>query len=199
MRLSVFSKFWLLQLQKSTVCSVKTIIVVFPKVKYLVSAKTFAWASGTLFGFFALFFSVSGILLYFDFTFTFRSKLFQYTAPVLFLDSNYYFSSKMASWGLNKSDIFLKAGAGMSHIKYTSLQRLVSFYFKSCTSYRFIDLLSKATINGLPAFDVFWGCFITAHSSALVNAQARSRFAPKAEAVLLPLREDFFFFLSYLQ
>jgi len=108
-----------------------------------------------LLGFLALFFSVSNILLYFDFTFAFRSKLFQYTAPVLFLDTNYYFSSKMASWGLNKSDIFLRAGAGVSHIKYTSLQRLIRFYFKSCTSYRFVDLLSKATINGLPAFDVF--------------------------------------------
>jgi hypothetical protein len=70
---------------------------VFQKRKYLISTQVFTWAAGTLLGFVLLFFSIKKVLLCFDFNFKFRSSSFMYSAPVSFLDNNFYFSSKMVS------------------------------------------------------------------------------------------------------
>jgi hypothetical protein len=163
MRLVVFSRFWLLQLQKSICFDVKTLTTSLPKRKFLLSAQTFTWAPGTLLGLIALFFSIKSVLLYFDFQLRFKSEAFIYTNPILFLDNCFYFSSRMMSWGFDKSDIFLRASVGKAYVKYNISKTILNFYFKSCTCYRFIDLFSKATIGGLPAFDVFWHCFITSN------------------------------------
>ncbi len=164
MRLLVFSKFWLSQLQRSVNVDVKTLVGIFPKRKYLVSAQTFSWASGTLLGFASFFFWIKNILLYYDFNFKFNSRTFQYTNPILFLDIGFYFSTRMASWGFSKDDIFLRAAVGGSSVKYITFGTTLHFFFKLCTSYRFVDLLSRATINSLPAFDVFWNCFISVNT-----------------------------------
>lgn len=158
MRLSIFSKYWLLQFQKSINNDLCPLTIQSLPRKISLSAETFTWAIGPLFALVCLFFSVKGSFSYFSFQLKFSSKKYFYNLPLSFHDKNYYFCNKILFWSPIYWYFLSSLDSNISFKNYLHSRGLLGLYFSNCTSYKLIDLVCTATIGGLPAFEVFWNC-----------------------------------------